>query len=142
MKVCTDASYFDAKTIADPNGTLSVIEGSRHVPFEIKRLFYVYGVHPGDVRGQHAHREAAQALICVRGTVKVTVDDGRAKKTFTLDRPDRGLLIPPTLWAEQRYELAASVLLVLSDQPYSESDYIRDYAAFAEFRAPAPGGRK
>lgn len=142
MKSCTDAAFFDTQTIADPNGTLSVIEGSRHVPFEIKRLFYVYGVHPGDVRGQHAHREAAQALICVRGTIKVTVDDGLAKKTFVLDRPDRGLLIPPTLWAEQRYELAATVLLVLSDQPFTEADYIRDYGAFTAFRAPAQGGRR
>lgn len=69
---------------------LSVIEGSRQAPFEIKRLFYVYCVHPGDV-----YR-----------TIQVTIDDGYAVKTFVLDRPDRGLVVPPTLWAEQRYELA------------------------------------
>lgn len=123
--------------VADPNGTLAVIETPRDVPFEIKRLFYVYGVHAGDVRGQHAHRRAHQMLICVRGCCEVLCDDGGAKRTFVLDAPTKALHVPPGVWAEQTYAMAATILMVLSDRPFEEEDYIRDYDAFLESRGAA-----
>ena len=143
LKALADALVLEIKTFPDPNGTLAVIEGGQCLPFEIARLFYVYGVHAGDIRGQHAHKEASQVLICMRGRCHVTVDDGAEKKTFELERPTQALLIPPTLWAEQLYCIPATILLVLSDRHFDEADYIRDYPAFLAFRGAArAGGRK
>lgn len=124
----------DIKGFSDVNGSLAVVESGRPIPFAIKRAFYVYGVHPGDVRGQHAHRQAGQFLICLRGVCRVTCDDGESKKTIVLDSPTRGLYIPPSIWAEQQYAVAATILLVFSDQGFDENDYIRDYADFLTYR--------
>lgn len=118
----------------DVNGNLAFVEGGKDVPFQIARVFYVYGVHPGDIRGQHAHRACHQFLICVHGSVTVTCDDGRNKKTFELNTPLTGLHIPPSIWAEQRYATSETMLMVLADRLFDESDYIRDYSAYLEYR--------
>lgn len=118
----------------DINGNLGFVEGGRDVPFQIARAFFVYGVHAGDIRGQHAHRRCHQFLICVHGKVEVTCDDGREKKTFVLDSPLKGLHIPPSIWAEQRYFSSETMLMVLADRLFEESDYLREYSAFLSFR--------
>ncbi|OGR87973.1 MAG: hypothetical protein A3J74_03620 [Elusimicrobia bacterium RIFCSPHIGHO2_02_FULL_57_9] len=126
----TAVKLYDIRNYPDVNGNLAFIEETRDIPFAIKRIFYVYGVHPGDIRGQHAHRRCKQFLICVNGTVTVTCDDGRQKQAFTLDSPLRGLYIPPRIWAEQSYAGSDTMLVVLTDKYFAESDYIRDYKRF------------
>lgn len=134
-----DLRVAEIQNFADPNGTLAVVESPRDVPFPIARLFYVYGVKAGDVRGEHAHVRASQYLVCVRGRCEVVCDDGSGKRSFLLDAPTKALLIPPGIWAEQRYQIPATILLVLSDRPYEEHDYIRDHDRFLAHRgAPAP----
>lgn len=122
------------RNAADVNGSLGFIEGGRDVPFQIARAFYVYGVHAGDIRGQHAHKACHQFLVCVHGKVEVTCDDGKGKKTFVLDSPMTGLHIPPSIWAEQRYSSSDTMLLVLADRLFEESDYMRDYDGFLRYR--------
>lgn len=127
------------RNVPDVNGNLAFIEGGRDVPFPIARAFYIYGVHSGDIRGQHAHKLCHQFLVCVHGMVEVTCNDGVEKKGFVLDSPLKGLHIPPSIWAEQRYSSSDAMLLVLTDRLFDESDYLRDYAGFLAFRAE--GGR-
>ena len=134
-----DLRLAEIKHVPDPNGTLAVVETPRDLPFAIARLFYVYGVKAGDVRGEHAHKAANQYLICVRGHCEIVCDDGAGKRTFLLDTPTKALLIPPGVWAEQHYKFPATILLVLSDRPYEENDYIRDHERFLAFRGrPVP----
>lgn len=116
----------------EENGSIAFIEGSRDIPFCIKRIFYVYGVRTGDVRGHHAHKECKQFLICLNGMVTVTCDDGTSRKSYHLDSRDKGLYVPPMIWAEQFYHSPDSVLLCLADKHYDEKDYIREYSKYKE----------
>lgn len=115
------------------NGDLVVVEGLVAIPFSIVRIFIV-NAPAAAIRGQHAHRACAQFLICSRGRVEVSCDDGTATATYMLDRPNVGLLVPPTIWSEQVYCDPGSVLTVLCDRRYEAADYIRDYAVFKAFR--------
>ena len=138
MKAALDAVRLaDVRSIQEENGNLAFLEGNRDMPFSIARAFYVYGVHAGDIRGRHAHKLCHQFLVCVHGRVEVTCDDGLSRKTFVLDTPLKGLHIPPLIWAEQRYASSESMLVVLADRLFEESDYIRDYAAFQARRGDA-----
>lgn len=129
-----EARIFNLPHFPEENGDLTVLQGQGHVPFAISRVFFVRA--PADaVRGHHAHRACAQFLVCAAGRVDVRCDNGTTQAEFVLDRPQVGLLIPPGVWAEQIYRIPGSVLTVLCDQPYSETDYIRDYAAFRAYRA-------
>lgn len=116
------------------NGDLTVMEGLTHVPFSIARVFVVRGFE-GSVRGQHAHINCMQFLTCPYGRIEVQCDDGVRTATFILDRPDLGLLLPPTIWAQQTYLQSNSVLTVLCDRPYDADDYIRSYSQFKKFRS-------
>ena len=111
--------------IAD-NGDLVVMEGLIHVPFSIKRVFVVRGFE-GAVRGQHAHKTCSQFLTCPYGSVEVLCNDASDELLITLDRPEVGLLIPPSIWAKQTYLKDNSVLTVLCDKPYDAKDYIRNF---------------
>jgi dTDP-4-dehydrorhamnose 3,5-epimerase-like enzyme len=115
------------------NGDLVVIEGKVHIPFAIARVFVVRGF-AGAVRGQHAHKACSQFLTCPYGGVEVLCDDGREVATFVLDKADVGLLIPPSIWTQQSYLIANSVLTVLCDRPYEQDDYIRDYDDYKIYR--------
>ncbi len=116
-----------------PNGDLSVFEGGAAVPFTIARVFVVRaGV--GAVRGMHAHRECAQLMTCPSGSIEVECDDGVAKETFVLDRPNVALLVPAGIWAQETYREPHSVLTVLCDRPYVADDYIRNYDDFKSYR--------
>lgn len=126
----SDVKHFKFKSIRAPNGNLGVVEATRDVPFEFRRLFFVSGVKAGETRGKHAHKECSQALICLHGRCEVVADDGVARSTYLLGPDTPGLLIPPTIWAEQKYVDPDVVLLVATDMFYSESDYIRDYQEF------------
>ena len=115
------------------NGDLVVMEGMVHVPFEVARVFVVRGIE-GAIRGQHAHKACMQFLTCPFGEVEVHCDDGNEVATFILNRPDVGLLIPPSIWAHQIYYAENSVLTVLCDRPYERNDYIRNYEDFKTYR--------
>jgi dTDP-4-dehydrorhamnose 3,5-epimerase-like enzyme len=117
------------------DGDLSVLEKA-HLPFAIVRLFFVRAT-VGARRGMHAHRRCSQFMMCVNGAIEVTCDDSEAKRTLVLDRPNLGILVPPSIWATEIYREAGSVLAVACDRPYEEDDYIRDYDEFRRYRALA-----
>lgn len=114
----------------DARGSIAVGELDRSIPFVIKRYFVVFDVPSAETRGEHAHRACHEMLVCVRGSVSVVVDDGNAREEFTLNRPDRGLHVPPMVWAtEYKYSRDAALLVLASDY-YDADDYIRDYNEF------------
>ena len=119
---------------------LVVIEGQNQVPFAIARVFVVRAP-AGAIRGQHAHKACTQLLTCPIGSVDVLCDDGFETASYILDRPNTGLLIPPSIWAQQTYRAPGSVLTVLCDRPYEAEDYIRDYTEFKAYRLGDGVGR-
>jgi dTDP-4-dehydrorhamnose 3,5-epimerase-like enzyme len=116
--------------IADHRGNLSFVEGHRHVPFEIRRVYYLYDVPAGAARGGHAHRELEQVLIAVSGSFDVLLDDGRRSETVSLNRPFVGLYMSNMIWRELLNFSSGSVCLVLASEPFEEADYIREHAEF------------
>ena len=116
----------------DDNGELCVYESEKTVPFIIRRVFTVTA-KTGDPRGDHAHRQCVQLLICVSGKIRVTCDDGVALNSQILEGLGNGLLVPAGIWAKQEYLTDGAVLMVLCDLGYEEEDYIRDYEEFKKF---------
>ena len=127
-----DCSLIEFPRIADPRGNLSFIEGMRHVPFEIRRVFYLYDVPGGESRAGHAHLVGQQLVIAASGSFTVVVDDGSARREVFLNRSYNGLYIPPLIWREICDFSSGSVCLVLASEYYDESDYYRDYDDFRE----------
>jgi len=111
-------------------GFLIALEGNREIPFNIKRIYYVYTVPKEIKRGFHAHKKLEQVLISMSGSVKIKVDDGNEKKVFELNSPNKGLYIGPGVWREMYDFDKSAVLLVLASEYYNESDYIRNYEEF------------
>jgi hypothetical protein len=120
----------DLPKMAHPRGNLTFLEGGRHVPFDIRRVFYIYDVPTAESRGAHAHRELQQFVICLSGSFDVALDDGCDTTTVHLNRPWQGLFIPPMIWAAEVNFDAGSMALVLASAYYDEAEYIRDYAEF------------
>ncbi len=120
--------------VPDLRGELCVAELGKQLDFEIKRLFFVYGVPNTKVRGEHAHKECHQFLICIRGSVHVIVDDATQQQEIILDRPDLGLHLEPGVWAVQYRYSSDAVLAVLASHAYDENDYIRDYDEYLAWR--------
>lgn len=120
--------------IVDERGVLIVAEVGRQVPFAIARVFAIAGMEPHTRRGQHAHRACHQLLICLQGTVEVTLFDGSERSVVVLDCPSTGLHIPPGIWAEQVYRSVGTVLMVLCNNLYDEGDYIRCHEDFLQYR--------
>ena len=118
--------------VTDPRGNLTFIEGGRHLPFDIRRVFYLYDVPTGSDRGAHAHRALHQFLVCLSGSFDVALDDGRQQRTVHLNRPWTGLHVPPMIWASEINFDPGSVCLVLASDRYDEADYIRDYDCFLD----------
>lgn len=118
----------------DPRGSLTYIYENQQVPFPIRRVFYIYDVPAGKDRGAHAHRECWQFIIAASGALEVYVSDGENEKTYTLNRPYQGLLIPPGIWAQEREFSSGALCLVLASHEYSEADYIRNYSDYLDYR--------
>lgn len=116
----------------DPRGSLTFGEFPSHLPFVPQRVFTVFGVPDGEVRGEHAHRELEQLLICVHGACAVAVDDGTDRGEVILDRPDVALHLPPLVWGMQYRYTSDAVLVVLASDRYDADDYIHDYDEFQE----------
>lgn len=133
MKNTISASQvIDLPKIHDPRGNLTFVEGYKHIPFEIKRVFYLYDVPTGEDRGAHAHKELHQFLICLSGSFDVAMDDGLSRATVHLNRPWRGLHIPPMIWSSEVNFDPGSVCLVLASDAYKEEDYYRNYDDYLE----------
>lgn len=112
---------------SDRRGNLSVAENGFNIPFDVKRVYYLYDVPGGASRGGHAHKALYQLIVAVSGSFSVLLDDGKNKKTFMLNRPYQGLLVVPGIWREIDDFSSGSVCLVLASEKYDEGDYIRDY---------------
>jgi hypothetical protein len=122
----------DLPRVADPRGNLTFIEGERHVPFPIRRVYYLYDVPGGETRGGHAHKRLEQFIIAASGSFDVVVDDGTEQRRFFLNRSYYGLYLPRMVWRELENFSSGSVCLVIASEVYEESDYYRDYQQFVE----------
>lgn len=129
-----DCSIIELPKFHDPEGNLTPVYSNGHVPFDIKRVFYLYDIPGGESRGAHAHKVCHQFLVAASGAFEVVLDDGTNKRTVLLNRPFYGLHIPPGVWAAEQGFSSGSVCLVLASERYDESDYIRTYNDFIEYR--------
>lgn len=120
--------------INDPRGNLTFVEGGRHIPFDIRRVYYLYDVPGGAERGGHAHKELHQLIIAMSGSFDVILNDGRGKKRFHLNRSYNGLYVCPMIWRELDNFSSGSVCMVLASNQYDEEDYYRDYDAYLAAR--------
>lgn len=130
MKIDMDlnqCSIINLPKIVDPRGTLTFLEGGRHIPFEVKRVFYLYDVPGGAERAGHALKRCHQFLIAMSGSFDVSVFNGKEKQKFSLNRSYYGLHLPPMFWREMDNFSSGSVCLVLASECYSEDDYYREY---------------
>ena len=117
----------------DSRGQLIAIEQLKDIPFEIKRVYYMYDTTEGVTRGYHAHKNLQQVLICVHGSCKIRLDNGTEEEVVTLDKPYEGLYVSNNMWREMYDFSSDAVLLVLASELYDESDYIRDYDEFLKY---------
>lgn len=120
-------------TGSNENGFLSFFETATDIPFEIKRVYYIYGVPVNHKRGMHAHKRLQQLLWCPSGTVEVILDNGYRKKSYLLDSPDKGLLVLNGHWRDLYFKEENSVLCVAASDYYDEDDYIRNYTEFQKY---------
>ena len=134
MITINDVKLLNLRTFIEPDGNLVPIESKHDIPFDIKRIFYVYGVNDQNDRGKHAHYKTKQVLICLSGEVEVICDDGVHRKKYKLTKPHQAIYIPEMIWDEQRYMSEDAVLLVLSNTYYDSKDYIEDYDEFLMMR--------
>lgn len=116
-------------------GNITIVEGMNNVPFEIKRVYYLYDIPGGEARGGHAHKELYQLIVSASGSFDVLVDDGRNKKIVTLNRPDYGLMVVPGIWRELMEFSSGAICLVLASNKYEVTDYIRDYTEFKQLKS-------
>lgn len=128
-----DCKMIDIRRYSDSRGYLSVIEGGQDIPFDIKRVYYLYLV-PETSRGAHAHKQLRQLMVATSGSMHVTLDDGCRKKTFVLNCPWKGLLVEPGLWRTMDSFSGGAVCMVLASEPYDTDDYIRDYQEFIKYK--------
>ncbi len=122
-----DCKIINLPKISDPRGNLTFIEGNHHIPFDIRRVYYLYDVPGGGERGGHAHKGLSQLIIAMSGSFDVILDEGGEKKRFHLNRSYQGLYVCPMIWRELDNFSSGSVCMVLASNIYEESDYYRDY---------------
>lgn len=128
----SDCRIIDLPKISDPRGNLTFIEGGRHIPFEIKRVYYLYDVPGGAERGAHGHRRLQQFIVAMSGSFDVILDDGFETRTIHMNRSYYGLYVSPLMWRDITNVSSGAVLMVLASELYDESDYFRDYSQFLE----------
>jgi len=120
------------KVMGDELGNLISLEENRNIPFNIKRVYYIYGTKTDAIRGRHSHPKLNQVVVCVRGACKFLLDDGKIKKVIKLNSPEQGLFIGENIWREMSEFTPDCVLMVLANEFYNEDEYIRDYQQFKE----------
>jgi hypothetical protein len=127
LEACTT---IELPRIDSASGSLTSVNGAVEVPFEIRRVFFLYDVVAGAERGGHAHRELEQVWVAALGSFRAVLDDGRERQTVDLRQPNVGLYIPPMVWTELVDFASGTICVVLASQPYDESEYVRDYERF------------
>ena len=127
MNTIDDCKILQFPQEEDPRGSLTYIYENKHVPFDIKRVFYIYDVPSGKDRGAHAHKECHQVIIAAMGALEVYLSDGVNERVVTLNRPFQGLHVPPGVWAHEQNFTSGALCLVLASHEYSAEDYIRNY---------------
>jgi dTDP-4-dehydrorhamnose 3,5-epimerase-like enzyme len=130
MSSINDCRLIELPKISNRRGNITPVEGGQHIPFDIARVYYLYDVPGGAMRGGHAHKELQQLIVAVMGAFDVVLDDGMNKKAVRLDRAYYGLYIPTMIWRELENFSSGGISLVLASLPYDESDYYRDYDNF------------
>ncbi|MCP5160073.1 MAG: WxcM-like domain-containing protein [Hahellaceae bacterium] len=125
-----DCQMIDLPRISDPRGNLTFVESDRHIPFDIKRVYYLYDVPGGAERGGHAHKALHQLIIAMSGSFDIHLDDGNSRKTVHLNRSYNGLYVCPMIWREIDNFSSGAVCMVLASDYYDEEDYFRDYNTF------------
>lgn len=115
-------------------GNITIVEGQTNIPFDIRRIYYLYDIPGGEDRGGHAHKELYQLIVAASGSFNVLLDDGQNKKIVMLNRPDYGLLVVPGIWRELFEFSSGAICLVLASNKYEKEDYIRQYDEFINFR--------
>ncbi|HNV71282.1 MAG TPA: FdtA/QdtA family cupin domain-containing protein [Candidatus Ozemobacteraceae bacterium] len=141
MKTFANSRVFDCPVLAlpvvhNPAGNISYANSRENIPFEIKRVYYLYDVPAGETRGGHAHRQLYELLFAAQGSYDVVLDDGNCKSIIHLNRPHLGLLIVPGIWRELINFSSGAISLVLASEVYDESDYIREYDQFIREKKP------
>lgn len=126
----TKISYIVEIPKIQDEGFLSFAEGNKNIPFDIKRIYYIYDVENNVIRGKHAHRKTRQMLFCVRGSVNVVLDNGIIKEEILLNEPNKGILLDRMMWHTMQEFSQDAILLILASDYYEEKDYIRDYQEF------------
>lgn len=129
-KSVNECCIIELPKISDPRGNLTFVENSHHIPFDIKRVYYLYDVPGGSARGSHAHKNLHQFIVAMSGSFDVELDDGKDKRRFHLNRSHYGLYVCPMMWRLLDNFSSGAVCMVLASDVYSESDYFRDYDAF------------
>lgn len=129
-----DCKLIEIDQIGDRRGHISVVENNREVPFEVKRVFYLYDIPGGESRGAHAHKACHQVLVAASGGFQVEVNDGKHKNIFSLNRPNQALHVPPGIWASEINFTSGAICLVLASHVYDEQDYLRDYKDYLRYR--------
>ena len=129
-----DCKLIDLRKISDRRGNLTVIEGNQDIPFDVKRVYYLYDVPGGESRGAHAHKALYQLIIAANGSFTVTLNDGKHKKSYNLNRSYYGLLVVPGIWRVLDDFSSGAVLLCLASEHYEEDDYIRNYKEFKKYK--------
>lgn len=140
-------SVFDCSVIeldkhhSDRKGNISVVENGKTLPFDVKRVYFLYDVPGGESRGAHAHKNLEQLIVATSGSFTVTLDDGVCKRTFFLNRPYQGLYVKSGIWRDLNDFSSGSVCMVLASEKYDKEDYIRDYYDFLDYRNDTSTGR-
>lgn len=132
----------DLPSFIDARGSLGVVEGTT-LPFDIRRVYYLYDVPIGAVRGEHGHKRLQQLILCMHGQTEITLNDGKRQYPFTLSGPAQGLYVPPGMWRRLRFVMPGTVVCVLASRPYETDDYIYTYEEFlAWVRQGGPAGQE
>ena len=130
----SDCTLIDLSKIENRSGNITVIENNLDIPFEVKRIFYLYDIPGGESRGAHTHKECHQFLVSASGSFEVHLDDGINKKTVMLNQPYTGLNVPPGIWASEINFSSGAICLVMASDLFDKDDYIRDYQDFLKFK--------
>jgi dTDP-4-dehydrorhamnose 3,5-epimerase-like enzyme len=128
-----DCSIIHLPKIHNRSGNITIVENEATVPFDVKRIYYLYDVPGGETRGGHGHKELQQLIVAASGSFDLILDDGKYKKMVTLNRPDYGLYITPGIWRDIINFSSGSICLVLASMEYDPEEYLRDYQEFLEF---------
>lgn len=132
-----DCVILPLKKIHNRAGNITIVEGKKNIPFNVKRVYYLYDIPGGEARGGHGHKELHQLIIASSGSFDVLLDDSQNKKIVTLNRPDYGLMVVPGIWRELMEFSSGAICLVLASEGYHAEDYIRRYDDFVKFKTHA-----